>query len=414
MLDEGFFSATALSDTRHNATPLIPRCGACGLCEKCDSPKMPVWGEGRRGVMCIAEAPGATEDEQNRPLVGKSGCYIRNALSDLGVNLDRDCFTTNALICRPTSITKDGIIRNRAPSKNEILYCRPNVVKAIQTHKPHTILLLGEKAVASVIGWLWKEDVGNIGRWTGWNIPCQKINAWICPLNHPSYCMRQDETGKNLVPGLLFREHLQQAFSHTSKPFSEVPDYKSQVQTILNSNQASYVLREMVKMNLPVAFDFETESLKPDSKKVDVVSCSCSNGAVTVAYPWTGETIAATKELLLSDLPKIAHNMQFEQRWTHRKLGIQVRNWAMCTMLGSHILDNRRGTASLKFQSFVRLGQGDYDSHLKPYFNGIGGNGKSRIREVDLRTLLLYNGLDAVLTFELAKVQSRLLGIDIF
>lgn len=419
-MDDGFFSLTQFADTR--PAPLIPKCGLCQLDKQCLSPKMPLWGQGERGILIVAEAPGKDEDERNRPLVGKAGQYLRSVLVRLGIDLDRDCFVTNALICRPTlkvgaTATTAEYRKNRSPTKNEILYCRPNVVKHIQDIAPHTIILLGGPAVESVVGWLWKEDVGKISRWTGWNVPCQKINAWLCPTNHPSYCMRQDESikgGGKSVASLLFQQHLEQAFAHHSRPFSVVPDYKEQVQVVVTPKQAAHLIRELIRMNRPVAFDYETEALKPDSKTVDIVSCAASNGIVTVAYPWVGETIPATRELLLSDLPKLAHNMQFEQRWAQRKLGIQVRNWALCTMLGSHILDNRKGTASLKFQAFVRLGQPQYDEHMKPYFNGQGGNGKNRSREVDLRTLLLYNGLDALLTFELAKIQANLLGLEIF
>src|ERR1022692_2317444 len=96
----GFFNKTGVTSSK-KPLALVPQCGSCGLYQTCLSPKMPVSGGGRRGILVVGESPGETEDRENTQFVGKTGNYLRSVLRDLDVNLDEDCWKTNSLICRP-------------------------------------------------------------------------------------------------------------------------------------------------------------------------------------------------------------------------------------------------------------------------------------------------------------------------
>src|SRR5580704_10111068 len=180
--------------------PLVAKCGACGLHKTCQSPFMPVYGKGKRKILVVGEAPGAVEDKRNKPFQGESGELTQTVFEELGADLFRDCWVTNALICRPPHnfIKKEAMIE----------YCRPNVFKVIKELKPEVIILFGKRAVHSVIGHAWKEEVGAMTRWAGWRIPCQNPRAWICPTYHPSYVLRSE---KQPVVALWFKRHLKQA-----------------------------------------------------------------------------------------------------------------------------------------------------------------------------------------------------------
>ncbi len=395
---------------------LIPRCGACGLHEHCDSPKMPVWGEGRRKVLVVGEAPGSVEDKEGRPFIFTTGQHLRKALAPLGVDLDRDCWVTNSLRCWPwTWAHKEGgtkYKKNRTPTELEIDHCRPNLLNAIRELNPEVILLLGNAPVKSLIGWLWKEDPGGIGKWAGWTIPCQRLNAWICPTYHPSYLLREE----NPVLDRMWAKHLEAAFSLEGRPWKEVPDYPSKVWRILDPRHASPVLEIMSQGHRPVAFDYETDRLKPDHPDARIVCCSASDGETTIAYPWVGEAVQATRDFLRSPVPKIAQNLKFEHRWSIAQLGCKVRNWVFDTMVAAHVLDNRQGVAGLKFQAFVLLGQESYDDRVKPYLKSQGGGNSPNklpevVREGGLNGLLLYCGLDSLLEWEIAQIQAEKLGI---
>lgn len=386
------------------ALPMVPKCGACGLYTKCNSPKIPVYGKGKLGVMIIGEAPGETEDQVGKPFQGNSGRFLRDTLRSLGIDMHQDCWITNSLICRP--MDENG--NNRPPDYKEIDYCRPNMIKSVEELSPKTIILLGASAVKSFIGWVWKENPGEIGRWVGMRIPLQKKNAWICPTYHPSYVMRED---KNAAVQYLFTKHLKRAFAKKTRPWEKVPHYLSKTKNILDPEQAAKAIRSYLDKDV-VAFDYETTGLKPDSERMRIVSCSISDGERTIAYPWIGEAIRATRELLRSPVGKIASNQKFEERWSIAKLGTRVRNWKWDTMLAAHTLDNREGISSIKFQAFSMLGEDIWDNDVKPYLEAHGGNGMNRINELDIRKLLVYNGMDSLMEYLVAHKQMKMVEKD--
>ncbi len=413
----GFFDILDVIPTK--APPsLVPRCGSCGLYQHCSSPKMPVDGRGKRRILVIGEAPGRNEDKEGKPFVGKTGRYFRDEFLKVGIDLREDCWMTNSLICWPHD--KDG--KNRPPTDKEISYCRPNVIKVIQDLDPEIILLLGSKAVSSVLSWLWKDDLGSISRWEGWTIPCQKLNAWICPLWHPSYVVRgkdaQEEDGHFLqrqqaLREMLYRKRIAKVAELQGRPWKTVPHWDKGVDVILDPNIAASKVREFNTSLVPVAIDFETDRLKPDRDEAAILTCALSDGKKTIAYPWVGEAIPASLEFLASGVGKVASNMKFEQRVSLARIGRRIKNWVWDTMVAAHVLDNRAEITSIKFQSFVLLGQEDYDSHVKPYMRSKGSNEPNRLKEANLGRVLVYNGLDSLLESKVAQIQAKQLGIEL-
>lgn len=403
---EGFFHMSELTQMKQSPS-LVPRCAACKLLDGCKTPKMVPYGEGERNVLVVGEAPGKSEDLRGRPFVGKTGQKLRDTLHRIGIDLDADCTTTNSLICRPPG--------NATPTSKQISYCRPNLLRLIQELKPSTIILLGAPAVESVIGWLFRPDPGGMFRWAGWRIPCQRWNCWICPTFHPSHVVHQEEE-RDKVTSVVFEHHLKQAFKLRGRPYEEVPDYKKQVTASLNTDKAAAGIDLIRKSGYPFAWDLETDSIKPDRKDVDIISCAISNGETTVAYPWSGDAVRATIELLKSDVPKIGFNAKFETRWIRSKHGFTVRNWIWDGMLAAHALDNRPGICGLEFQAFARLGQEPWDSVVASFMTSNakeGANSKNRLRECSLRPLLTYNGLDALLEFHVAQHQMKEMGVKL-
>lgn len=406
----GFFTAggpLTMAAPRRREPGLTPKCGACKLHLGCQHGKMPVWGEGRRGVLVMGEAPGREEDDQNRPFVGQAGRLLRKCLNRIDVDMCRDCWTTNSLICRPP--------KNRTPTDKEIEYCRPNVINVIREHQPAVIILLGGTAVNSLLGWLWAEEPGGIGRWAGYRIPSQKLNAWVCSAWHPSYVARSE--GKRDY-GLMERtltEHLAAAFALEGRPWNPVPDYRSRVRVLLDPEEAGRAVQRLVKTATgPVAWDIETDRIKPDHPDAFIWSCSMCAGGGSISYPWHGAAREATLEFLKSNVPKIGFNARFETRWILAKHGFMVRNWCHDGMLAAHVLDNRAKTKGLSFQAFARLGFDAWDGTVSPYLRSKGGgNTPNRIRECPLPELLLYGGLDSLLEYEIAMIQSKELGIDL-
>jgi len=388
----GFFQGSKFSSRERLST--IPQCGKCGLSKTCNSPKMPVTGEGLKKVLIVAEAPGRNEDEKGIQLIGKAGQRLRDELEKNDWDLDRDCWKTNAVICHEA---------NNAITDKHVEYCRANLLKTISELKPEVIVLLGAYAVKSLLSQEWGSDIGQMGRWAGWSIPSQRWNAWICPTFHPSYLLRQD----NPALDLWFGRHIKHALGISGSPWPDgSPDWENDVEVIHDPDEAAQAIESMIG-DQPVAFDYETNMLKPDSESARIVCCALSDGKTTIAYPWTGEAVQATSRFLKSKTPKVGWNIKFELRWTWRALGHGVRNWVWDGMIASHVLDNRPSITSAKFQAYVRLGLASYNGIVSPYLKASNGNQPNRIDEVDSRSLLVYCGLDALVEWKIADLQMK-------
>ena len=403
---QGFFSSQGLATHTKQPPTLVPHCGSCGLKKSCLTPLMPVSGKGGRGILIVGEAPGRDEDRKGIQFVGQSGQCLEGVLDELGVDMREDCWLTNALICRPAN--------NKIDDLKRIDYCRPNLLKTIRELQPHTIILLGGTAVKSLITWVWKEDAKpKITRWAGWNIPLQKLNTWICPTYHPSYVMREDSgRGQQEVKRLIFKQHLKKAFSHTKRPWNKVPRWKDKIEVITDASAAAEALRGFLKHGSPIAVDAETLTLKPDGEYAEIFSFAVSNEKRHISFPWYGKAAKACKELLESNIPKILANGKFDIRYLS-KFGIKLRNFAWDTMIAAHVLDNRTGITSLKYQAFVLLGMEAYEERIKPYFTSAGSHSPNKIRQGPLKEILLYGGLDTLLTYRIAHLQMRQLGVSL-
>lgn len=121
---------------------LVSSCSKCALCQ---SRKNVVFGDGNinADLMIVGEAPGADEDIQGIPFVGRAGKLLENML--LAINLNRQIvFIGNILKCRPPN--------NRDPNPDEVAKCIPYLQRQIELIKPKVILALGRVAAQNLLG----------------------------------------------------------------------------------------------------------------------------------------------------------------------------------------------------------------------------------------------------------------------
>jgi len=391
---EGFFPESLTVGTSVKKS-LVPKCAACKLYKSCQSPKIPVRGRGKLRVLLVGDSPGVTSDRKNKHFVGESAQLVREQLESLDINMVRDCWMTNALICH----TK----KNARPTPKQIGYCRANLTNTIAELKPRTIILLGQHAMDSLIPMMWGEPVKKMARWVGHQIPGRDPNAWICPTYDPYDLLKK---GSRDIRFLLQRKHLEKAFEHDRRPWKEIPVEEDDINVIRDTDKAAELILRLIKKGGTIAFDYETNMLKPDSSKAKIVCCSiCWEGKYTFAFPWQGKVIPAMKKLFRSKIKKVAANLKFEERWTWKEFGFGVENWEWDTMVDAHNLDSRNGITGLKFQSFIRWGIPIYDKSTKPFFQAPDSNSENRIKEIDVAQLLLYNGLDSLLAYRLYELQ---------
>src|SRR5439155_6876386 len=109
-------------------------CRKCGLAATRTRAVFGV-GSGRSGIMFIGEAPGADEDAQGEPFVGRAGQLLTKAITQ-GMRLTRDdVYITNIVKSRPP--------QNRVPAPEEAAACMPYLVKQIAILSPNFICSLG-------------------------------------------------------------------------------------------------------------------------------------------------------------------------------------------------------------------------------------------------------------------------------
>jgi DNA polymerase len=117
----------------------------CTLCSLHESRTRTVFGSGKRDAdwLVIGEAPGADEDRQGEPFVGRAGLLLNEMLFAIGLQRD-EVYICNILKCRPPG--------NRNPSAGEISACHPYLQRQIELVVPRLILAVGGIAANSLLG----------------------------------------------------------------------------------------------------------------------------------------------------------------------------------------------------------------------------------------------------------------------
>ena len=120
----------------------IGDCTRCGLSR---GRKNIVFGVGnpRAEIMFIGEGPGADEDEQGEPFVGRAGQLLNNMIAAMGLRRE-DVYIANVVKCRPP--------QNRAPERDEIETCSPFLMRQVDVIRPKIIVALGATAAKTLLG----------------------------------------------------------------------------------------------------------------------------------------------------------------------------------------------------------------------------------------------------------------------
>jgi len=381
-------------------------CGSCELYRTCIHPRMKPHGEGRKGIMILAEAPGEKEDQRGVPLVGDCGLLVRRLLKRNGVDLDLDCVKINAVACRPPE--------NRTPTLKEINACRPRVWDTIQSTNPKVLFLFGGSAVNTFLGHRLKKDVGAITRWIGRAIPDQETGIWVVPTYHPSFILRNPQ---NPVVEMMFEEHLQLGIKLSqSDNFPDFGNEESKIKVLTKkSDIVDYLIDILDRKPEALSIDYETSGLKPHAPGHFIECASIAeSGDEGYAFPFYPDIKKYWVKILRDkQIGKMAHNMKFEDTWSYHILGTRVFNWVWDSMIAAHVLDNRPHVCGLKFQAYVNFGIVDYDSYISKYLSAGGrkssANDFNRVRKANRMKLLTYCGMDSMLEHRLATIQMNTL-----
>jgi len=151
---------------------------ACTLCGLHRGRTQTVFGVGRRDarLFVIGEAPGADEDRQGEPFVGRAGQLLNAMLRSIGLPR-AEVYIANILKCRPPN--------NRDPEPSEQSSCTPYLSQQIELVQPRVLLAVGRIAAQ----WLLQTDAP-IGRIRGRVVSYGPRNTPLVVTYHPAYLLR--------------------------------------------------------------------------------------------------------------------------------------------------------------------------------------------------------------------------------
>ena len=182
---------------------LQQECLACRRCSLCESRTHVVFGEGAPNaeVLFVGEGPGANEDAQGQPFVGRSGQLLDHYLEAVDLSRSTNVYIANIVKCRPP--------QNRDPLPEESAACLPWLRQQFQLLRPKIIVCLGRIAAQQLIdpGFSVSRDHGKF---------FDKHGTLFMATYHPAALLRYP-ANKPAVFGdfVALREKISQVCEHT-------------------------------------------------------------------------------------------------------------------------------------------------------------------------------------------------------
>jgi uracil-DNA glycosylase len=206
------------AERRERLVEVYKEAAVCTKCPLSEGRTNVVFGNGNADadLMFVGEAPGAEEDRQGLPFVGRAGKLLDELLGGIGMNRE-DVFVANTVKCRPPG--------NRDPQPEEIESCRPYLEQQVRLIEPRVIATLGNFAtkllsgnptgITKVRGTPQVRELG--GR-----------TVFLLPLFHPAAALRTPSLAETLrqdiatIPDLLRRDPSAMAPAADDRPVAEV------------------------------------------------------------------------------------------------------------------------------------------------------------------------------------------------
>jgi len=170
-------SVTSPRDPGAVLAALRDEIGDCRRCKLCRGRANVVFGVGNpaASLMIVGEGPGADEDAQGEPFVGRAGQKLNEMIRAIGLER-KDVYIANVVKCRPPG--------NRDPEPDEVGTCSPFLFRQIEAIGPKVIVTLGSPATKTLLDT--KAGITSLrGRWGQFRgIP-------VMPTFHPAYLLRK-------------------------------------------------------------------------------------------------------------------------------------------------------------------------------------------------------------------------------
>ncbi len=327
----------------------VEKCTKCDLCQKRHNT---VFGEGNTSarILFIGEAPGANEDSQGIPFVGKAGNVLDNMLENIGLSRGTltksgDIFITNIVKCRPP--------KNRKPTQEEIEACREYLDRQIAYIDPKIIVCLGKTAASTLLNL--DKDMGSL-----------TANAWdyngktVIVTYHPASTFYGGGKTDKLIKQF---ENIKLLINPPEKkkrdPKIKEEDYVplGSMALITDTNMAIAVLDVCLRCGI-IAFDVETTGLNYKTNHIIGFSVAYTLAGEYKGFYFplrhkTGGNLdfkkikPKLKELLENEnITKVCHHGKFEMHMLNNE-DIELKGFED-TLLMVYCIDENRKNKQLK------------------------------------------------------------------
>lgn len=351
------------TSTRKKSSPKVYNCATCGLSEKCRSPKIGRYGEGRKKILVVGQCPGFQEDRNGRNFVGPAGDLLDRNLGYMDINLDVDCERINVVRCYPG---KDAKGHDKDPTKEQIRCCISHLEKDIQEIQPELIICLGKIAIEAVLKSSAFSSTPGPALLHGKVFPYHRYNCWVGCSYHPSFFLHRKN--KKDVPDdeIIFSYDLANVISHLGEPLPQ-PLTSEGNKCITDVDEAIAVLGRYGNSVKPVSYDYECNLLDSFQAEAKLLSVSITNTVKSAEFIpialggiFSAEEqvriIAALGDFIKSDVPKICQNYYMEELWGRNKVGQSMNHFIHDTMVTNHVVNCSARSTGLAFQAFELTG----------------------------------------------------------
>jgi DNA polymerase I-like protein with 3'-5' exonuclease and polymerase domains len=411
----GFFDLSNIPDVIEHKVNTSHSCATCKMFEKCQTPKIAPYGEGKLSIMVIGGSVSLAAENSNNRKQGSHYLYLKKRLKAVGIDLYSDCWYINAIRC----YKDDDKYGAKALSG-----CGTLLQGDIRDYKPKVILVTDE------LGWNVLTSTrmantrasGSLWDYAGSIIPDQELKTWILPIIPTHFLIEMEneidrkrkEYGEHYKGNNRFEPFYTQqllAIGETINKPVPLYTYESKCSIAKDATQAIEFMK-LANQWACYAFDYETTGLAWHNPQQQIHSVSFSNGHISYAMMWykdNKEFMNAVQTLLTNKAAKIAYNKGFERSWSIGRAFVEPTNLIHDPMLMAHVWRNLSPT-SLKFCLYREYGimgyDGDIDHYLKPSKEDerkYGKNALNRIMDAPTDKVLQYVALDSLFTYWLAK-----------
>jgi uracil-DNA glycosylase family 4 len=158
--------------------------GDCKRCKLCSTRTNIVFGSGdsKARLVFVGEGPGADEDLEGLPFVGRAGQLLTKIIEAIRLTRDQ-VYICNVVKCRPPN--------NRFPEPDEVAACSPFLLRQLESIHPDVICCLGAAAAQTIL-----QTKASIGRLRGRFHDC--LGTKVMPTFHPSYLLRNPDAKRDV------------------------------------------------------------------------------------------------------------------------------------------------------------------------------------------------------------------------